>query len=169
MIIGAIFNTIALASLTVILSGISRNERGLAEKMEKFCTIMREFRIPINTRKKIANLLITDEYNSYNFSEVKQFVNSLPPSLRKRVFNFIFARVIKSNTLFIKGLKIDPSLFRDDGMQESRPTLDGIESLFRRRSRNNNGEALVISTINLITSKLEPVLAEPDEIILMNG
>ena len=104
MFFGSIYNAKTFASLSLVIAEMNKVESSLGAKMNTINTIMIEFDIPYSTKKTVRHFLRSNEYNLWRFNSILRFINVLSPSLRFRVFNFLFARAVLKNIGFEKAV-----------------------------------------------------------------
>jgi hypothetical protein len=97
--IGAIINANIFGQLAVILSAINRKASRFQEKFDITTTTMKNLNLPEKLQTKVTGFLTYTQNMLDSQNELKSFLDTISPSLRQEVIQYIFSETLKNNPI----------------------------------------------------------------------
>jgi hypothetical protein len=97
---GAIINANIFGELAVIMASIGHHEKEFQKKYASANTVMIQLNLPEETRQDIRDSLIRNQPSLENQREMREFLNSISPSINFKVLIDQYKKVLKRIPLF---------------------------------------------------------------------
>ncbi len=168
-IFGQIFNATTLATFSLLLVELDRQERETLTKLTFANGAMENITLPRSFRRSIRIFLISTEKTHHNQSELIHFLSSIPPSLKSRVLAFIFSRFLQKNEVIKKTIKVEEiRRYRSDIRKRGGVFLTHDATSMGLDNRLNFKEELA-RNIETFTAYIVPVFAKPEQLVVDYG